>query len=431
MEPPQPLPKKKLSGKNDPTNLVRREYDVLRPSRPSDVEPAPPPFVGARLSPPPSLFSGRSMTSLLFGQVLSALVAGMGVTSTQLATECGFSCPASQTLMVYVLLAFHLLPSCLKYLRREAGQRGRCLRVAWYNYVGLAILDVQGNYLFVLAYRYTSVVNITLLDCTTIPFVMAWTRCFLSRSYGRHHFFGAACAVTGLVLIAASDYFAGTENPDDDLDAGQSGTRYPHALRGDLLVVLGSAFYALSNTMSELLVKSYDLNEYLGMLGLCGIFVSLFQIATLSRDETDAVSSLFLSGPEAEDFGTCGRDGTFWVLIRYIFLALFFYVGTAHFLRVSEATLFNLSLLTADLWVLLYSIIREHFSPSSWYFAAAGIIVAGVVCYETGPSPVIELCDEGDCILPSHTNERRVSVVLESDASSQNVRNDLSPRVIT
>ena len=43
---------------------------------------------------------------------------------------------------------------------------------AWYVYLGLAVLDVEGNYLVTKAYQYTSITSVTLLDSTTIPAVM-------------------------------------------------------------------------------------------------------------------------------------------------------------------------------------------------------------------------------------------------------------------
>jgi solute carrier family 35 protein F1/2 len=38
--------------------------------------------------------------------------------------------------------------------------------------MGLAVLDVEGNYLVTKAYQFTSITSVTLLDSMTIPAVM-------------------------------------------------------------------------------------------------------------------------------------------------------------------------------------------------------------------------------------------------------------------
>ena len=58
----------------------------------------------------------------------------------------------------------------------------------WWVYLGLAVLDVEGNYLVTRAYQYTSITSVTLLDSTTIPAVMilSWL-IFRQESRGSSH----------------------------------------------------------------------------------------------------------------------------------------------------------------------------------------------------------------------------------------------------
>ena len=44
---------------------------------------------------------------------------------------------------------------------------------------------MEANYLIVLAYQYTSITSVTLLDCTSIPIVMALSACLFRRRYKR------------------------------------------------------------------------------------------------------------------------------------------------------------------------------------------------------------------------------------------------------
>ena len=46
------------------------------------------------------------------------------------------------------------------------------LRVHWWKYFILALADVEGNFLLVKAYQYTTITSVQLLDCFTIPCVM-------------------------------------------------------------------------------------------------------------------------------------------------------------------------------------------------------------------------------------------------------------------
>jgi solute carrier family 35 protein F1/2 len=53
---------------------------------------------------------------------------------------------------------------------------------------------------------------------------------------------------------------------------------------GDMLVLIGCLFYAISNTAQEYLVKKFDMIEFLAMLGSTGFVVSVIQAAILERD---------------------------------------------------------------------------------------------------------------------------------------------------
>lgn len=53
------------------------------------------------------------------------------------------------------------------------------IQVPWWKYMLLALADVQGNFLVVCAYKYTSISSAMLLDCFTIPVVMLLSKLFL------------------------------------------------------------------------------------------------------------------------------------------------------------------------------------------------------------------------------------------------------------
>ena len=121
------------------------------------------------------------------------------------------------------------------------------------------------------------------------------------------------------------------------------------------------------------------------------------------------------------------------------------YILTARFLLISEATFLNLSLLTADIWSVLFTVIAEEIVPQPLFFVALTMIVSGVLIYELAPSPVVDglMVDEqrnlnnsfgSDGIasnqegLPSGDNSRRKSnnegILLTREASNRSQRDD-------
>jgi solute carrier family 35 protein F1/2 len=66
------------------------------------------------------------------------------------------------------------------------------------------------------------------------------------------------------------------------------------------------------------------------------------------------------------------------------------YAGGSRFLMISEATFFNLSLLTGDLWSVTFSVFAERIVPRPLFFVALVFVLSGVVLYEMAPSPASE-----------------------------------------
>ena len=97
----------------------------------------------------------RLLVALLLGQCLSLLLCGTGTTSQLLEAWYHLSVPTTQVFVVYVLLAA-IFGSALA-TRKDFRS---ILRDNWWKYAILGILDVEGNYLVVLAYKYTTLTSI-------------------------------------------------------------------------------------------------------------------------------------------------------------------------------------------------------------------------------------------------------------------------------
>ena len=65
------------------------------------------------------------------------------------------------------------------------------------------------------------------------------------------------------------------------------------------------------------------------------------------------------------------------------------YSWTSLFLLAGDAALFNLSLLTSDVYALIFAFFIEHVTPNWLYFLAFTVIFAGLICYHTQPVPCL------------------------------------------
>ena len=111
--------------------------------------PSPPPSL------PPSLLSRFLLCSITLGQFLSLCLCGTGVTSELLEGKYDISVPTTQAFLNYVLLAMTFgvyLATKKKFLV--------ILKYNWWKYLLLGAMDVEANYLFILAYKYTNMTSI-------------------------------------------------------------------------------------------------------------------------------------------------------------------------------------------------------------------------------------------------------------------------------
>ncbi|KAF1329748.1 Drug/metabolite transporter, partial [Globisporangium splendens] len=160
-------------------------------------------------------------------------------------------------------------------------------QIAWWKYVLLALADVEGNFLAVCAYKYTSISSAMLLDCFTIPAVMLLSAGFLSAKYTRMHFVAVGFCLGGITILVVSDILRDKANWD-----GQSNWN-ASALYGDFLCLLGSSIYACSNVGQEYLVKKKDRQVFLKDGD-----AAVFNLSLLTSDFFAVVAAKYLFNEE-------------------------------------------------------------------------------------------------------------------------------------
>ena len=144
--------------------------------------------------------------------------------------------------------------------------------------------------------------------------------------------------------------------------------------------------YGLNDVLTEATVRrNGGTEEYLAVMGFFAFGVSLVQALAL---EWQDILEFFGEGDTHSS--TCSLAMGWWLLFVFVGVTLMSYKGASVFLMMSEAAFFNLSLLTGDLWSIIFSVVAERIIPQPLFFVALIFVLSGVVLYEMAPSPVLE-----------------------------------------
>eukprot|EP00614_Pseudopedinella_elastica_P006265 CAMPEP_0172606564 /NCGR_PEP_ID=MMETSP1068-20121228/26769_1 /TAXON_ID=35684 /ORGANISM="Pseudopedinella elastica, Strain CCMP716" /LENGTH=236 /DNA_ID=CAMNT_0013409315 /DNA_START=122 /DNA_END=832 /DNA_ORIENTATION=- len=196
---------------------------------------------------------------------------------------------------------------------------------------------------------------------------MALSYAFLGAHYTCRHFGGACLCFCGVAIIVTSDVRDATKGDSSDED---------NAWFGDLLCISGSFLYAVSNVVQERWVRcSGGPPSFLGRLGAWGFGVSVAQAAVFERE------ALFKQGST----GWNARGAGAWT--GYTAALTCAYVITSWFLVDADAALFNLSLLTADIYAVIFAWLVQGHVVSLLYIPAFCCTMAGILVYHRAPKP--------------------------------------------
>ncbi|GLE01647.1 hypothetical protein PINS_up010481 [Pythium insidiosum] len=306
---------------------------------------------------------------LFLGQFISLLITLTGIFTQVLNQTYEIQIPVTQSAGNYLLLCVYLVYPLLQYRRERSYE----LEVPLWKYFLLALADVEGNFLVVCAYKYTSISSAMLLDCFTIPVVMLLSAMFLNAKYSRCHYIAVLFCLAGISVLVLSDILG---NPTAQDATSSSWSWSWSALYGDFLCLLGSAIYACSNVGQEYLVKKKNRRvEFLGMIGFCGFVISSLQ-------------AVLFEGAVLAD--VAWSSGSIACLLGYVVTLFFMYTFTSVFMKSGDAAVFNLSLLTSDFFAVIAAKYLFGQRLSNLYFVGFTLIVIGIVVYNQSPPPSTE-----------------------------------------
>ncbi|KAG2618972.1 hypothetical protein PVAP13_3NG140718 [Panicum virgatum] len=316
----------------------------------------------------------RLLFSLFLGQIVSFSLAISSFT-TSVISNLGVDAPLAQSFLVYMLLA--LVYGTILLHRRQK------LLIPWYWYLALVFIDVQGNFLSIRAYQYSYITSINLLDCWTIPWVMLLTRFALGTRYSFWQFVGAGTCMAGLSLVLLSD-----SNSPDVQDASK------RPLLGDVLIIAATFCFAFSNVGEEYCVKKKDRIEFIAMLGIFGRNSSIhfggeksLHVHEVKFNVTLLTSINHRSLFERKNLETINWSPTMISLFTGFVIAAFVFCTISSFvLKMSGSTMFNLSLLTTDIWAVAIRIFFYHQKVHWLYYLAFAVVAMGLIIYSLNDS---------------------------------------------
>ena len=244
-------------------------------------------------------------------------------------------------------------------------------------YAGVATADVYANYTTILAFKYTTITNVSLFDALAIPSAMVISRFFFGRRYTRIHLLGVFICGVGVSMNILLEYEA---NKGKSGEENSVETNYPHKMMGDTLAIIGGLLFGVDNTLQEIAVRDWgSLDEYLACMTFFSSIITFIQALVIERENIGAFFQD--SGNE-----TCPKAWGVLLYAVFVLGCMLQYLGISAFLRISDAAFLNLSLLTGDAWAVCYSVFAESIYPTGGFYLALLITVSGVVVYEAAPS---------------------------------------------
>ncbi|KAM3935303.1 solute carrier family 35 member F2 [Leptodactylus fuscus] len=299
------------------------------------------------------IFTWYVLKTVILGQMLSLFICGTAVTSQFLAEEYKVDTPMLQSFINYCLL-FLVYTVWLAFRPGENGLL-HILRNKWWKYLLLGVVDVEANYSIVKAYQFTTITSVQLLDCVGIPVLMALSWFILRSRFRLIHYIAVVVCLLGVGTMVGADFLSGREEG-----------KASNMLIGDVLVILGACLYAISNVSEEYVVKNLTREEFLGMLGLFGTFISGIQMMALEYNAIGNIDWNWKIGLMFAVFALC-MFGLYSVMPLVI--------------RVTSATSVNLGILTADLYSLFFGLFLFKYKFSLLYILAFVVIMVGFIMY--------------------------------------------------
>ncbi|CAH8437005.1 unnamed protein product [Dicrocoelium dendriticum] len=325
---------------------------------------------------------------ILFGQLLSIFIAGMGVCVTLL-TQNGVNLPTAQVLPHYSLMALMFgsyrvyvycrqkrLPSPLNptgdIVNRTTVEKLATAK-SWLLCATAGVIDVHSTWATLTAYKYTNMVSAQVLDCVGIPTTVVLSFFILKHRYKWTHYVGISVSLVGTAMMITADVLVAPVNPFQPQFTGDDAKR--NVIIGDLLAITGGILYGMSSVIQEYATSNYGASTYLSRATLFSAVLSAVYCAGLEHNH---LTALLFTGYLS------GRKIPYEAVYYYLgYLAAMFGQDTltAFTIKRTTAAFLNLSLLTSDVYGLGAGIWLFGTKFHYLFFIAFSIIITGVIIF--------------------------------------------------
>jgi solute carrier family 35, member F1/2 len=146
---------------------------------------------------------------------------------------------------------------------------------------------IKANLLNLYSYKYLTITNITLISALTTPFSFILSKIFLKRKYRYTHYIGTLLCLFGYLFLTTFDYIYQVNEPNTNttiiFDEKKNNTSneekpLPMVLLGNLIMLIASICYALSNVGVEYCLKPTKNNgliEYLSTISFFSVILNV------------------------------------------------------------------------------------------------------------------------------------------------------------
>lgn len=227
-----------------------------------------------------------------------------------------------------------------------------------------SIIDYEANYLVVKSFERINLLSATLILCLTTPVVMLLSIIIYRVKYRLLHYLGVFVALAGIGLVIGFPVHETLDHFNE------------YTFTGHLACAGGALLYCASNLLQEYLVKKFGTTPFLSLLGLfCSIIAVVQNIWILK--ETESFKDFF-------KFDTLPSIVTLCTVSYAVSLFLFYSISPI-FLHRSNATLFNLSLLSSSLYSFMLSLAIFKHELKLIYTGAFAMVIIGVFIFNIVP----------------------------------------------
>lgn len=198
-----------------------------------------------------------------------------------------------------------------------------------------------------------------LITSATPIFVMIISIIFLKRAYGWVHLVGATIVVVGIALINYSKF---TEAP-------------VFVWQGTLLAVCASLGYAISGVVQEHILRA-EHDHY--------PFAALFAMGLVGSIVSSIIANFTHIGMVDRDSILLSTDPRKFYAIGFVAALSLFHLLIPVYIKRYTTVVYNISLVTSDIYVYLYSLLFVQSSLSAVYYGGFLCILLGLVVFNVG-----------------------------------------------